>query len=47
MHRGFAVQLAAVEALDARAGTVTLGEHTVPVGRSYREALTARLKLMQ
>lgn len=44
VHRGFAVQLAAVDALDARTGTVRLGEHTVPVGRSYREALTARLR---
>ena len=45
VHRGFAVQLAAVDAFDPRTGTVQLGEHTVPVGRSYREALTARLGL--
>ena len=44
VHRGFAVQLAAVDALDSRTGTVRLGEHVVPVGRSYREALTARLR---
>ena len=39
VHGGFAVQLAAVDALDPRTGTVRLGEHTGPVGRSYREAL--------
>ena len=44
VHRGFAVQLAAVDVLDFRTGTVRLGEHVVPVGRSYREALTARLR---
>nr|WP_262895171.1 response regulator transcription factor [Hymenobacter jeongseonensis] len=44
VHRGYAVQLAAIDALDSRTHTVRLGEHTVPVGRSYREALTARLR---
>ena len=44
VHRGFAVQLAAINALDPRTGTVQLGEHTVPVGRSYREALIVRLR---
>ncbi|WP_051718560.1 LytR/AlgR family response regulator transcription factor [Hymenobacter sp. IS2118] len=44
VHRGFVVQLAAVDALDSRTGTLRLGEHTVPVGRSYRDALTARLR---
>lgn len=45
VHRGFAVQLGAVEAFDLRTGTLRLGEHSVPVGRSYRDALTARLHL--
>ena len=44
VHRGFAVQLAAIVALDLRTGTVRVGEHTLPVGRSYREALAARLR---
>jgi DNA-binding LytR/AlgR family response regulator len=46
VHRSFAVQLAAVDALDPRTGTVRLGEHTAPLGRSYREALTAGLGLL-
>lgn len=45
VHRGFAVQLGAVDAFDLRTGALRLGEHSVPVGRSHREALMARLRL--
>ena len=47
IHRSHAVQVAAIAALDPSAGTVLVNGHTLPVGRSYREALTARIKLMQ
>lgn len=47
IHRSHAVQVAAIEALDPSTGTVLVSGHTLHIGRSYREALTARLKLLK
>jgi DNA-binding LytR/AlgR family response regulator len=44
VHRSFVVQVAAIEALDPRSNTVQVGEHIVPVGRSYRDELTLHLR---
>lgn len=44
VHRGYVVQVAAIESLDPRTGTVQIGTHTVPIGRRYREELATRLR---
>ncbi len=47
VHRRFVVQVAAIEQLDPATTTLHLPGHAVPVGRSYRDALTARLRPMR
>ena len=46
IHRSYVVQVAAIEALDPRTGTVLIGGQTLPVGRTYRDDLTTRLGLV-
>jgi DNA-binding LytR/AlgR family response regulator len=43
IHRSFVVKLVAITAYDPRTSTVQVGEHTIPIGRVYRDDLTGRL----
>lgn len=46
IHRGYLAQISRIDSVDLPNATVSIGEHTLPLGRAYREELVKRLGLV-
>lgn len=45
-HRSWAVRLAAIESISPSDQSIQIGSHSIPLGRTYKDQLFARLKMI-
>lgn len=46
VHRGYLVQIGALDSVDMPNETLTVDGHAIPLGRAYRDAVVQRLRLL-